>query len=94
MSIIRVKTKGQVTIPTSLRARLGVSVGDLLEARVEGHVITLTPKTLVDKRLAEALANIKAGQVNGPFDSADDLLASLNRKGTAKRAKKTTTRRK
>lgn len=35
MSIIRVKTKGQVTIPTSLRTRLGVSVGDLLEAKIE-----------------------------------------------------------
>jgi AbrB family looped-hinge helix DNA binding protein len=44
MSIIRVKTKGQVIIPTSLRTRLGVSVGDLLEAQVDCHVITLTPK--------------------------------------------------
>jgi AbrB family looped-hinge helix DNA binding protein len=92
--IIRVKTKGQVTIPTSLRTRLGVSVGDLLEAQVEGHVITLTPKTLIDKRLAESVGDIKAGRLNGPFDSADELLASLNRKGTAKRPRKTTTRRK
>ena len=36
MSIIKVKTKGQVTIPAALRTRLGVAVGDLLEAQVEG----------------------------------------------------------
>ncbi len=94
MSIVRVKTKGQVTIPTALRARLGVSVGDLLEAKVEGHVITLTPKTLVDKRLAEGIADIKAGRVKGPFKSADELLASLNRTKPEKRAKKPGTRRK
>ena len=94
MSIIRVKTKGQVTIPTALRARLGVSVGDLLEAKVEGHVITLTPKTLVDKRLAEGIADIKAGRLKGPFKSADELIASLNGTKPEKRAKKPGTRRK
>ena len=92
MSIIRVKTKGQVTIPTALRARLGVSVGDLLEAKIEGHVITLTPKTLVDKRLAEGIADIKAGRVKGPFKSVDELIAALNR--TKPRAKRPGTRRK
>jgi len=88
MSIIRVKTKGQVTIPTALRTRLGVAVGDLLEAEVEGNVITLTPKTLVDKRLAEGLSDIKAGRVKGPFKTAEDLLAALNREQRAKRVKK------
>jgi AbrB family looped-hinge helix DNA binding protein len=94
MSIIRVKTKGQVTIPASLRARLGVAEGDLLEARIEGHLITLTPKTLVDKRLAEGLADIRAGRIKRPFASADALVASLSRKKTSKRAKKTAPRRK
>jgi AbrB family looped-hinge helix DNA binding protein len=94
MSIIRVKTKGQVTIPASLRARLGVAEGDLLEARIEGHLITLTPKTLVDKRLAEGLADIRAGRIKGPFASADALVASLRRKNPSKRAKKTAPRRK
>lgn len=87
MAIIRVKTKGQVTIPTALRTRLGVAVGDLLEAEVEGNVITLTPKTLVDKRLAEGLSDIKAGRVKGPFKTAEDLLAALNSEQPAKRIK-------
>lgn len=93
MSIVKVKTKGQVTIPTALRTRLGVAVGDFLEAKVEGHVITLTPKTLVDKRLAEGLADIKAGRVKGPFTTADEMLAALDpaRPGTPlKRTRKTT----
>jgi AbrB family looped-hinge helix DNA binding protein len=95
MSIIRVKTKGQVTIPTALRSQLGVAIGDLLEARIEGNVITLTPKTLVDKRLAEGLADIKAGRIKGPFKSAEEMLAALNREQpAAKRTKKTSHRRK
>ncbi len=96
MSIIRVKTKGQVTIPTALRTQLGVEVGDLLEAQVEGHVITLTPKTLVDKRLAEGLADIKAGRVKGPFTTADEMLAALSTaqpRQPTKRARKTIRRR-
>ncbi len=55
-----------MTIPTALRSRLGVSVGDLLEARIEGNVVTLTPKTLVDKRVAEGLADIKTGRLMMP----------------------------
>lgn len=88
MSIIKVKTKGQVTIPTALRTRLGVAVGDLLEAQVEGHVIILTPKTLVDKPLAEGLADIKAGRVKGPFATADKMLAALSPARPRKSAKR------
>jgi AbrB family looped-hinge helix DNA binding protein len=96
MSIIKVKTKGQVTIPTALRTRLGVAVGDFLEAQVEGHVITLTPKTLVDKRLAEGLADIKAGRVKGPFKTAEEMLAALSTHQPSKPGQRTrkTTRRK
>jgi AbrB family looped-hinge helix DNA binding protein len=88
-SIVKVKTKGQVTIPTALRQRAGIDVGDLLEAKIESGKITLTPKTLVDKRLEEGMEDVKKGRVQGPFESADDLIASLTgtTKKTAKRTK-------
>lgn len=89
--LVKVKGKYQVTLPASVRARVGVGVGDLLEAEVRGKKITLTPKIAVDrafveKRLAEGLADLKAGRVYGPFNSAREAVRSLQRE--AKRLKK------
>jgi AbrB family looped-hinge helix DNA binding protein len=86
MAIVKVKTKGQVTLPTAIRERAGLSIGDLLEAKVEEGKITLTPKTLVDRHIAESLAGFKAGRSFGPFDTAEDLVASL--KANSKRGTK------
>ena len=90
MSIVRVKTKYQVTLPTAVRERAGVNIGDVLEARVEKGKITLTPKTTIDRELLLSLADVKAGRVHGPFDSVDDMIRSLRRKP----GKKTRTARK
>jgi len=38
----------------------------------------LTPKVLIDKGIAEGLKDIAGGRVTGPFDSAHDLIESLN----------------
>ena len=62
MSIVIVKTKGQVTLPAGLRQQVGLNTGDILEAKVEQGKITLTPQTIIDKRLAESLAAFKAGR--------------------------------
>jgi AbrB family looped-hinge helix DNA binding protein len=43
LSRVRVKHKGQVTIPAELRARLGISEGDVLEAGERDGTIVLTP---------------------------------------------------
>ena len=91
MPLVKIKEKYQVTLPASVRAKVGVSVGDLLEAEVKGKQITLTPKVAVDRalvetRLAEGLADLKAGRIYGPFGSARDAVRSLRRE--AKRLKK------
>ena len=91
MPLVKIKEKYQVTLPASVRAKVGVSVGDLLEAGVKGKQITLTPKVAVDRalvetRLAEGLADLKAGRIYGPFGSARDAVRSLRRE--AKRLKK------
>jgi AbrB family looped-hinge helix DNA binding protein len=49
MPYVKVKTKGQVTIPAEFRRDLNLEEGDLLEAVVERGGIFLTPKIVVDR---------------------------------------------
>jgi len=86
MALVRIKEKYQVTLPAALREKAGLEVGDLLDARVEGKKITLTPKSVLDRELAQALKEIEQGKTFGPFNSAKDLTRSLNRE--AKKLKK------
>ena len=39
----RISTKGQVVLPSPIRRRLGLQVGDPLDAKIEGERIVLTP---------------------------------------------------
>jgi AbrB family looped-hinge helix DNA binding protein len=86
MALVKIKEKYQVTLPAALRQKAGLEVGDLLEAKVEGKKITLTPKSVLDRELAQALKEIEQGKNFGPFNSAKDLIRSLNRE--AKKLKK------
>jgi AbrB family looped-hinge helix DNA binding protein len=42
-SYVRVKRKGQVTLPSELRSKLGIEEGALLEVKEEEGTITLKP---------------------------------------------------
>lgn len=88
MSIVKVKTKGQVTLPTAIREQAGLNIGDLLEAKIEGGKITLTPKSVIDRRVAESLEDYKAGRSYGPFNSIDEMIQFLQASGK-KSSKKT-----
>ncbi len=77
MSIVTVKNKYQIVIPRAVRERIGVAVGDILEAKVERGRITLTPKSLVDRAIAEGLEDVRKGRVRGPFDTVDEMIDSL-----------------
>lgn len=79
MAIVRVKSKFQVTLPSRIRGQIGLDVGDLLEAKVERGKITLTPKSLLDRELAEALEDMREGRVYGPFSSPEAMKRSLRR---------------
>lgn len=48
-ALVKVQHKGQVTIPTRLRTRAGISEGDLVEASFHRGKIILTPKLPVDR---------------------------------------------
>jgi len=78
-TIVRVKEKFQVTLPIELRRQAKISVGDSLEAGIDRDgVITLTPKSLIDRHIAEGLADVNAGRMHGPYRSADAAIAALD----------------
>ena len=85
MPLVKVKEKYQVTLPAAVRQQAGVAVGDLLEAKVQGKKITLTPKSVIERELALALEDIKKGRVYGPFRSVKEMLRSLH--GARRRTK-------
>jgi len=50
MALVTIKDKFQVTLPAKLRARIGVRVGDLMDAIVHEDGILLRPKAVVDRK--------------------------------------------
>jgi AbrB family looped-hinge helix DNA binding protein len=78
-AVVKIGVSRQVAIPKKLHDRLGLAPGDYLEIQLEGDRLILTPKALVEKRLAESLDDIREGRVHGPFHSASELLRSLHR---------------
>ncbi|MBI2859675.1 MAG: AbrB/MazE/SpoVT family DNA-binding domain-containing protein [Chloroflexi bacterium] len=87
----KVTRHGQVTLPASVRRKLGIQEGDLLEVVVDDDKAVLLPKKMVDKSLAyfwtkewqeaerEASDDIKAGRVK-TFDSVEKLIEDLDEK--------------
>lgn len=106
MSLVKVQRKGVVTLPTRLRNKVGLAEGDVVEASVQRGKIILTPKLVIDRsgddeytpaqrrvidaRLAKALAEVKKGRVYGPFDTIEEMSASLRE--SAKKLKGKTNR--
>ena len=89
MPIVKLHKKGQLTLPVGIRKQARIGDGDLLEARIERGQITLTPKSLVDRQIAESEKDYREGRYYGPFDSADEMVASIQgqfKKRSRKRA--------
>ena len=74
MSLIQIREKAQITIPSRIRKELGIKKGDYLEIIKEDDKIVITPKILVDKvsvnlsakgeeMLKEAIDDVKKGKV-------------------------------
>jgi AbrB family looped-hinge helix DNA binding protein len=77
-ALVSVKRKYQVVIPQNVREKIGLNVGDLLEARAVHGKITFTPKSVVDHGIAESLADFKEGRTYGPFETHAELVKSLH----------------
>jgi hypothetical protein len=57
----------------------GLGCGGSLGGKGSGEKSTLTPKTILDRELDQALSEIEQGKTYGPFNSAKSLVRSLNR---------------
>ncbi|MBI4480929.1 MAG: AbrB/MazE/SpoVT family DNA-binding domain-containing protein [Acidobacteria bacterium] len=84
---MKLHKKGQLTLPVALRRQARIADGDVLDARIERGRITLTPQSLVDRQIAESERDYKEGRYYGPFDTAEEMIASLENE-LKKRAKK------
>ena len=73
MPLVKIKEKGQLTLPAKLRERHGLAVGDYVEITEEGSRIVLVPQEIVERHpdidaaIAEGLADIRAGRVTPAF---------------------------
>lgn len=76
---MRVKDKFQLTLPRKLRERKKIEIGDIFVEEDDGDegVIRLRVKRLVNRDIAEGLADARAGRVHGPFDTAEEAIKSL-----------------
>ena len=77
MDIVAVKTKFQIVIPQHIREQVKVEIGDLLEAGVKDGKIIFTPKSLIDRHLAEGLEDAEQGRTHGPYANAKDAIRAL-----------------
>ena len=92
MPQVKIKDKYQVTIPARIRNELGLEVGDLLEADVQGDQIVLKPQLVVDKakaweRFRAALR--RSGKKNRDMDDEElirDVLEAIQEVRKAKHA--------
>ncbi len=87
----KVTRNGQITLPASVRRKLGIREGDIVEVLVDDDRAVLLPKKIVDKNQAyfwtkewqeaerDASEDIKAGRVK-TFDTAEELIKDLDEK--------------
>lgn len=87
MTAVKIGVSRQIVIPKKVYDQLKLASGDYLEVEVEGDRLILTPKELVDKRLAESLGDLKKGRVYGPFNTAKQAVRSLRASRRTRRAK-------
>jgi AbrB family looped-hinge helix DNA binding protein len=92
MPTVKLGASRQIVIPKKLYDELGLAAGDYLNVELyEGGKLLVTPKELVDrhpeidKRLAEAEEDVKAGQVRGQFKTAHEAAVALRSASRRKR---------
>ncbi len=91
-AIVKLGISRQVVIPKKLHDRLGLKPGDYLEVEEQQGKVVMTPKTLVDRQVQaavqESMEDFKSGRYSGPFDTADEAIASLHKAARVHRTKK------
>ena len=82
--------KANLIVPARVWRKAGIKAGDRVEFKVSGGAITIIPKApsaddeytpeqrrIIDARLAKADEDIKRGRVYGPFNTAEEMAASI-----------------
>jgi antitoxin PrlF len=92
---IQLRKKAQLTLPQSVREKLGIEEGDFLDVQVRNGEIVLKVKKLVDKEQSwfwserwqqgenEAEADIRAGRVH-KFPHSKEAVAFLHNRAESK----------
>ncbi|MCL4500053.1 MAG: AbrB/MazE/SpoVT family DNA-binding domain-containing protein [Chloroflexi bacterium] len=87
--LLTLRKNAQITLPASIRKKVHLEEGDLLDAEVRGDEIVLKPKKLIDKSQAwfwtkewqeaekTAEEDIRSGRVK-EFASVEDLISYLH----------------
>lgn len=103
--LIQVRKKSQVTLPQSVRRKLGIEEGDFLDVQVRDSELVLRVKKLIDKDQAwfwtkrwqegekDAEEDIRAGRVHS-FANVEEGITFLHEQAqkTSARAKKAASR--
>ena len=56
MKLVRLRERGQLTLPSEIRRALKLETGDYLEVQIQGDAVVLKPKKIVDReRLPELI---------------------------------------
>jgi AbrB family looped-hinge helix DNA binding protein len=70
--LVRIQEKGQVTIPTEIRKKLGLKRGDLVAVMETPDGVFITPQQVVASKALESIGNI----LKEKGISLDELIAS------------------
>ena len=87
---ITVNAKTRQLFPRNVIRQAGFKTGDRLEVRVSSGIVSFIPelpsaddeytpatRRNTDARLAKANQDLRQGHVTGPFDTAEEMIASL-----------------
>src|SRR5712691_7937307 len=104
MSIVKIHHKGQMTIPRPVRSAAGLADGDLVEVKLSGRTIIITPTLVIDRsqfpsaddeytpeqrRVIKAqIKEAEKGPFYGPFRSGAAVAAFLRKRARPQRGVK------
>src|SRR5260370_11505097 len=102
MSLVRIQKKGQLTLPSQVRNRLGLAEGDFVDVKIRSTNIVITPQMVIDRskfptadddytpeqrRLINArLDEGEKGPYYGPFKSGPEVARFLTKRRELQRS--------